>query len=162
MNFTRLLGLFGVAAVSLLALIWPASAETCFPDGSVSICVEGVYNRTGSVPPISGLLDLSSVGSGSNHQVYNGPGALTFGSGANAITASFTPSGSTNTGVFAGNVSGVAASVFGNNNSTTNYFSAGQGGSVTLKYATAQSELDMLWGTVDQGTTRNFLRPGLT
>lgn len=168
MNAIRLLaGSFGAAAFSLFAVIGPASAAPCLAsvaDGSATICVEGVFNRNSSVGPISGLLDLSGVGSpaASNTQVYNGvaSGPLTFGSGSNSITASFAPSPSSNTGIFAGGVTDVAASPFGDNDHTTKYFSAGQGGTVSLTYGSTQTELDMLWGTVDQGSTRNLLVPG--
>jgi hypothetical protein len=47
--------------------------------------------------------------------------------------------------------------VFGNLDSTQEYFSAGGGGQVTLTYTNAQTSLNLLWGTVDLETGRNLL-----
>jgi len=53
-------------------------------------------------------------------------------------------------GVYVGNYPGAAYSPFGSSDDTDNYLVAGDnGGTVTITYATPQTELDLLWGTVD-------------
>ena len=48
------------------------------------------------------------------------------------------------------------SSPFGTNNSTARYLGAGgTNGSVTVTYATPQTALDLLWGTVDRDLGRN-------
>ncbi len=66
--------------------------------------------------------------------------------------------GSTPSGVFAGGVSGKAASPFGSTNTKTDYLAAGGGnGTVTVSYTVAQDALQILWGSVDNSTTSNVI-----
>jgi hypothetical protein len=171
-NSTRVsAGLLG-GAIALFGLMGSASADICGPGGGgVTVCVEAVYNRT-SVPPIgAGLfnpLSLSSFGSGTNQAVQTTAG--TYNNPATGISSiSFTDGSAGNalSGVYAGNVPAVVASPYGDSNGTnlaaptSLYLAAGGGGgSVTVNYATAQTQLDLLWGTVDSSATRNVVSNG--
>jgi len=129
-------GLIGGVALALLGLTAPASANV------VSITIVGAFST----------LDLSSIGS-------NTPNSLASSANGSISGLNYTFFGGVpdTTGIYAGSVSGVAASPYGN--STTKYFSAeGGGGVVTLSLASGSTnEIDMLWGTVDSGATRNLL-----
>lgn len=61
-------------------------------------------------------------------------------------------------GVFAGNIGGVAVSPFGASDSTSNYLVAeGTNGTVTVTFTSPQTSIELLWGTVDAGTLQNVL-----
>jgi hypothetical protein len=132
-------GLLGSAAIALFALVEPAPAAT--------VTIDLVQNRINPAPASPFPLLLLGTGAPDSF-VQNTP--VTAGN----VTATFS---GPNTGVYAGSVS-VAASVFGNLDHTTNYFSAGGGGGqVTLTYTSAQTSLNLLWGTVDTDPGRNLL-----
>ena len=127
------LGLFGGIALSLLGLAVPASASVL----SISV-----------VSPFS-TLDLSSIGPNTPNSFISGaPGSI------GGVTYSFAGGATSPSGIYAGSVGGVAVSPYAD--ATTKYFSAESGGSVTLNFASTR-ELDVLWGTVDSGSTRNLL-----
>jgi hypothetical protein len=62
-------------------------------------------------------------------------------------------------GVYAGTVppGGIAASPFIPTDANTEYLAAQPGGSVTVTFSKPQSELDILWGTVDAATGYNLV-----
>jgi hypothetical protein len=133
----RLERLGGAAAIALLATIGSASADP------ITITITSGLT----------LLDLGTDVSGPNSR-------QSIGQPLGPIEGqTFTWSGgSPISGVFAGNVSGEAASPFGPGDSTTTYLVAtGEGGSVTDTLATAQTSIGLLWGTVDPGTMRNLI-----
>ena len=67
-------------------------------------------------------------------------------------------SGSTPSGVYAGSVSGDAASPFGTSDKMTNYLAAGgRNGTVMVSYSQPQTSLNLLWGSMDSGTTSNLV-----
>ena len=65
--------------------------------------------------------------------------------------------GSTPSGVFAGGVSGQAATPFGSTNTNTDFLVAGGAGSVTVSYSVAQDALQILWGSADNSATSNLI-----
>ena len=137
-------GVLGGVLLALLASVGSASAYV--------VTVDLVQDRNTATPvsPFP-LLDLGTNATG-NTLVSSS----NFTAGGIGISFS-TGSGATS-GVYAGAVSGVAASPYGDLNANTNYLSAGGGGgSVTLTYGAPQTSLDVLWGTVDSGSTRNLL-----
>jgi hypothetical protein len=77
----------------------------------------------------------------------------------NGFSASFAGgSAGDPSGVYTGNQPNIAASPFGAGNATLPYLVAGgSSGVVTLTYSGPQSELDLLWGTVDTDLNRNTL-----
>jgi hypothetical protein len=150
----------GVAAIALLATTGIASA---------TITVDGTYLKAtgpGSADPFSqGLLNLGTSGANAKNNGFTS--GTTVGTGAAAETITFTNgtngsfcfggcSGATASGEFAGNITDVVATPWGSN-TTKDYLAAGamgngfgaDGGTVTIQFATAQTELDLLWGSVD-------------
>jgi hypothetical protein len=168
MNSTRFsAGLLGGAAIALLALTGPASA--------VTVTVMGVWDRTSVLPPINGLMDLSgyAAAAGGTNGANSFVGGNNWTSGTPTGVSSVTFSGGTTaqSGVYEGDKlspTGLAASPLGNVGSnpsaaTTQYFVAGGGnGVVTVNYTDNQTALEILWGTVDSGSTRNVLANGTT
>jgi len=145
--------LIGGVAVLLTTVVGTASAAPI-------ITITGVYDWTSEGPtlPTGFGFTLLNLGTG-------GPNSLTSTSpfSIDGISISFSGGNPTSSGEYAGNVAN-SSSPFGQNNSTSNYLSAGGGGgSVTLTYPTAQTALDLLWGTVDTtGTNRNVVGAGST
>jgi hypothetical protein len=78
-------------------------------------------------------------------------------SGSEISKIAFGTGGSTPSAVFAGSVSGQAATPFGSNNTKTDFLVAGGGGSVTVSYTVTQDALQILWGSVDNSTTSNLI-----
>lgn len=76
-------------------------------------------------------------------------------SGAEISNIAFGTGGSTPSGVFAGGVSGQAATPFGGTNTKKDYLVAGAAGSVTVSYTVPQDALQILWGSVDTAATNN-------
>jgi hypothetical protein len=149
LGLTRLIG--GVV-VLLMIMVGTASAT--------SITITAVYDSSteSSTPPTGFGFTLLPLGIGSpiNH--------FQASSLANIDGISFTFAGGTPTisGEYAGNVTN-SASPFGVINTNSNYFSAGgTTGLVSLTYPSAQTELDLLWGTVDTASGRNVLVAGST
>jgi len=133
-------GVLGGVALALLATIGSASA--------VIVSFSEVQNRSDPMPPIP--FTLLNLGTNATPD--------TFVSSASGSAGGISYSFSGGSGLYAGGVSGVAASPYGDSNHYTNYFSAeGGGGSVTLNYSSTQNSLSMVWGTVDSGDTRNLL-----
>jgi PEP-CTERM motif len=132
----RLERLGGAAAIALLATIGSASATP-------------VITITSGLSLISPGLDVSGPNS---RQSIGQP--LTI----DGQTFTWSITGSPISGVFAGNIPGVASSPFGPGNSTTTYLVAtGGGGTLTDTFATAQTSIELLWGSVDSGATRNLI-----
>jgi hypothetical protein len=137
----RLERLSGAAAITLLATIGSSSATP-------------VITITSGLSLISPGLDVSGPNSRQSIGQPLGPidGQTFTWSGGSPIS-----------GVFAGNIPGVASSPFGPGDSTTTYLVAtgvsatGVGGSVTDTFATPQSALEILWGTVDPATGQNVI-----
>ena len=108
---------------------------------------------TVTIDPVGfALLDLGT-GAANSHQTSSG-----FSSGG--INFSFA-GGSPISGEYAGNSFG-AASPFGDD-ATTNYVMAGGvGGAVNVTWDVAQTELRLLWGSVDTEPGRNLITIGST
>jgi hypothetical protein len=146
--------LVGGAAALLLTMAGTASAT--------SITVTAVYDSsTESATPPTGfgftLLPLGTSGV-ANQNMFQ----TTSLSPIDGISFTFSGGTPTLSGEYAGNVTN-SASPFGTTNSQSDYFSAGgTGGEVTLTYPTPQTELDLLWGTVDTASGRNVLVAGST
>ena len=137
MRFERLAG---VAAVALLATVGGASAAPV-----VTILAPNSFS----------LLDLGTGTANSRQNAITSPFAVNSG-GITTITFSggaASGDSSQGSGVYAGNQGSIAASPLGSGDSTTNYLVAQPGtagvDNVTVNYATAQTTLDILWGTVD-------------
>lgn len=129
----RLERLSGVAAIALLATM-----------GSASALVIDTFTT-------SPLLNLGT-GTANSRQAIAQPFTV---DGETFTWAAGAPQPS---GVFAGNVPGVAASPFGAGDSTSNYLVAeGSGGTVTVSFTSPQTAIELLWGTVDAGTIMNVL-----
>jgi hypothetical protein len=139
--------LIGGVAVVLTSMAGTASATP--------ITVTAVYasdTESATLPTGFGFT-LLPLGTGSANQLQTssslGP--------IDGISISFS-GGTAVSGEYAGNISGIDASPFGASNGTSNYLSAGgTNGVVTLTYATPQTELDLLWGTVDFESGRNVI-----
>ncbi len=78
---------------------------------------------------------------------------ITEGTGSEAATISF----SGTSGIYNGNVKGVAAAPYTPSGvQTTNFFAAEPQGAVTISYASQQQYFGMLWGSVDTYNTLSF------
>ncbi len=137
MRFERLAG---VAAIALLATVGSASAAPV-----ITILAPNSFS----------LLDLGTGTANSRQNAITSPFAVNSG-GITTITFSggaASGDSSQASGVYAGNQGSIAASPLGSGDSTTNYLVAQPGtagvDNVTVNYATAQTTLDILWGTVD-------------
>jgi hypothetical protein len=98
------------------------------------------------------LLDL---GAGTQNALQTNSGFALSG-----MTFSF-GGGSPASGEYAGNLSGLAASPFGALDAARNYLVAGgDGGTVDVTWIIPQSELLLLWGTVDIEVGRNVISIG--
>ncbi|HEY1300599.1 MAG TPA: PEP-CTERM sorting domain-containing protein [Stellaceae bacterium] len=134
MRFERLAG---AAAVAFCAAVGAASASPV-----ITIVAPGSFS----------LLNLGS-GTADSRQSTTSPINVNSG-GITTITFSggCSSAGCEPSGVYAGNRSD-SASPFGPGDSTTNYLVAQPGtagvDNVTVNYATPQTSLDILWGTVD-------------
>jgi hypothetical protein len=145
-----------LASAALLALSAPASAYT--------IDILAVFDRANPAFNDSSMPGLAAYNTGvSANTRINGSGADI---GANISYSSVdgnVGAGGAQSGLFVGNIPpatiNLEASPYGNGNSTRGYLSAGGlGGVVSLTRNTgAVTDLAMLWGTVDFGTTRNVL-----
>jgi hypothetical protein len=142
--------------ISGVAILLLTMAGTVFAAPIIKITALYDSSIQGSTPPTGFGFTLLPLGTG-------GPNSVTSTSpfSIDGISISFSGGNPTSSGEYAGNVNN-SSSPFGQKNSTSNYFSAGgNGGSVTLTYPTAQTELDLLWGTVDTTTTdRNLVTAG--
>jgi hypothetical protein len=138
--------LCGVAVV-LTSMVGTASAT--------SITITAVYasNTESGTPPTGFGFTLLPLGTGNANQLQTssplGP--------VDGVSISFS-GGTAASGEYAGNLTNIDASPFGTSNGTSNYLSAGgTNGVVTLTYAAPQTELDLLWGTVDFASGRNVI-----
>ncbi|MGB7835941.1 MAG: PEPxxWA-CTERM sorting domain-containing protein [Xanthobacteraceae bacterium] len=132
------------SAAAAVAVFYGLGAANAF-----TIQIDNALNWSGESTPASPFTLMTIPGSGTNQLVS------TAGFTSGGITVSFGASNPAS-GVYAGNLSGVMSSPFGSNNSSLLYLGAGGGGgSVTVTYATAQTALDLLWGTVDTDAGRN-------
>jgi PEP-CTERM motif len=126
----------GATALALLGSMGTAWAAV--------ITIISVTDRTSPTPATP--FTLLGLGTGTANSVQT-----TTGFTVDGINISFS-GGNPASGEYAGNGPGLFASPFGDANSTSNYLVAGaNGGVVTLDYATPQTSLNLLWGTVDQG-----------
>ena len=103
----------------------------------------------GSNKTVDTLVQTSAVTSTSS------PAKLPTGSEISKIA--FGTGGTTPSGVFAGGVSGQAATPFGSTNTNSDFLVAGGAGSVTVSYTVAQDALQILWGSVDNSATSNLI-----
>ena len=149
--FAKLQRRIGVAAIAFLAGMGTASAY------NITVQVgPAPFTEPTSIPFT--LLPLGSSPGNPNAFQSSAPISLD-GESITFIQGNMPSPGVT--GEYAGNVVGVVFSPFGSIDSVTNYLvAAAQGGScgcpttpvpgtVTIDYATPQTELDLLWGTVD-------------
>jgi hypothetical protein len=141
-----------VAAMALTAL---AAAPAALPAAAAPVIT--------SVPAGSfSLLDLGA-GTPNSRQAIAGPLVIN-GGGITTITfdggAASGDAGQAS-GVFAGNQAAIAASPLGSADSTTNYLTAqphpNLAKNVTVNYATQQTTLDILWGTIDGSAGYNMI-----
>jgi PEP-CTERM motif len=138
------------ATIAVFCGLGAASAYTIQIDNAVNWATEA------NPPPASPFTLMTIPGSGTNQLVSSS------GFTSGGITVSFAGGLGATSGVYAGNISGVMSSPFGTNNASLLYLGAGGadsngngGGTVTVNYATAQTALDILWGTVDTDSGRN-------
>jgi hypothetical protein len=154
--------LIGGVAVLLTSMVGTASASP------FTITVTGFYNSSteSGTPPTGFGFTLLPLGTSTIAK----QNMLQTSSSGSVDNVSFTFASSTSSvsGEYAGNVQN-SASPFGQLNTTSDYFTAGgsdgvTNGVVTLTYLTPQTELDMLWGTVDTmpSDTRNVVAAGST
>jgi len=139
--------LIGGVTVVLASMVGTASATT--------ITITAVYagNTESGTPPTGFGFTLLPLGTGTANQLQtsNPLGPI------DGVSISFS-GGTAASGEYAGNIINVDASPFGTSNGTSNYLSAGgTNGVVTLTYAAPQTELDLLWGTVDFDSGRNVI-----
>lgn len=139
MSFERLAC---AAVIALLATAGSASAFTI------------TTNTTTAMFPALNL------GTGSAN-LFIGNGTLNVNSGG-ITTISFAggqASGNTadTSGVYTGNQDSIAKSPYIPPDDTTKYLVAQPGGSVTVNFASAQTTLDILWGTIDSASNYNLL-----
>jgi len=141
----KLTSFIGVAETALFVATGCASAAT------ITI-FQTSFNDSGSNTAPAGftLLDLGTGASPGTQSVPAVPGITSFAfSNGNPANPS---------GLYAGNSGGLFASPFGVGNGTTNYLVAGaNGGSVAVTWDTLQTELWLLWGTVDIDDGRNLV-----
>jgi hypothetical protein len=106
---------------------------------AVTIQIDAVFDNS---PPASPFALMTLPGSGTNQFI------TATGFTSNGVTVSF-GGGNPASGEYAGNVAGME-SPFGANNSTGAYLgTGGTNGLVTVTYATPQTALNVLWGSVD-------------
>jgi hypothetical protein len=122
---------------------------------ATTITIEQVNTYSGSngpAPP-SGFTPIALPGSGSNALVSDSTITTVPGISSIAFNASSNPA----SGEYAGNSSGID-SPYGSGNGSNLFLAAGGvnnsiEGSVTVTFATAQTSLYILWGTVDSQTS---------
>jgi hypothetical protein len=149
----RLEQLGGVAAIALLAAIGTASAGPITPAGCSTCTLDAIVSTITGLPASTPSGPLVNLGTGTSNsrQPVSSPIAI------GGVTISWTGGSPTLSGEYAGNQTNIALSPFGASNSTTNYVVAEPGGSVTITYATPQTEFDLLWGSVDTAPGQNLL-----
>lgn len=135
--------------------------------GLLSTCM-ALSNSGGSNTALTLPFATYSVGTG-NGAAFVSPNTITPSSGEiSSIVFGTGPSGTnqTESGVYRGTYSGTynyfvtaaAATPFGASNVTTNFMVAGgNGGTVTISYSVTQTQTEILWGSVDNGTTANVM-----
>ena len=141
-TFAKRTGLLaGASVVALVCGLNLASAAT------ITVLAASSYATDPGGPSPFALLSIP--GSGTNTFISSNP----FTSGG--VSVSFSGGAAGPSGVYAGSTS-IASSPFGASNSTRPYLVAeSTNGTVTLNYATAQTQLNLLWGTVDTDAGRN-------
>jgi hypothetical protein len=147
LNIRRLAaGILGGSVLALLSFAGPASA-------AVVIQIVGIQDRNSTSIMGSAFSTLDFGPSlAANSYIGNSiapNGGWTFGATAGS-------------GLYTGGISGIVASPYGdsppNSFSTKGYLSAeGGGGVVTLSTTQSLNAINVLWGTVDNGTNRNVL-----
>ena len=143
--------------VALMAATGPAHAQTPTID---------IFSNSGSTQTLPSYIPFSLLNLGTSgtpntlltqSYVTAASSPVSLPSGSEIAQIAF-GSGSTPSGVYAGGVSGYAASPFGTTNTTTDYLAAGgQNGTVTVSYTQSQTSLNMLWGSMDSGATANLV-----
>lgn len=128
-----------------------------------------IFSNSGSADTLPGSIPftLLNLGTGTaNSQVQtatvtsgSSPVYLPTASEISSIAfGTGTGTGNTPSAVYAGGVSGDAASPFGSADTTTNYLVAGGGGgTVTVSYSVPQVATELLWGSVDSSATTNLV-----
>ena len=131
-----------------------APVASALPDGVTSITGQIVNTSTTTAVPSStgglvvdgiSLVDFGTATSGG----YQSSGPGTGASDTVLSSIAISTSGSLVSGFYAGTTTDVAASPFSASASDQVYLSAEPGGSITLTFATPQTSLNLLWGTVD-------------
>ena len=146
----------GFAALCLTSLPAPMASATT-PTITLYSNSGGSNTLPSSIPFT--ILDLGTNGTGnklvqtSTVTSSSSPAKLPTASEISSIA--FGPQGGTPSGVFAGGVSGKAATPFGSTDSKRDYLVAGASGSVTVSYTVTQDALQILWGSVDGAATNN-------
>ena len=151
-------GCFAAAVIAFVASPHKASAQTIT-----------IFSNSGSSNTLPGSIPftLLNLGTGTANSTMQ-TATVTSGSSpvhlpaASEISAiafgTTTGTGSTTSAVYAGGVSGQAASPFGSSDTTTNYLAAGgNGGTVTISYSVTQVATELLWGSVDSSATTNLV-----
>jgi hypothetical protein len=139
----------------LIAGVTVVVTSTVGTASATPITITAAYasNTESGTPPTGFGFTLLPLGTGSANQLQtSGPMGPIDG-----VSISFS-GGAAASGEYAGNQIDIDASTFGASNGTLNYLSAGgTNGVVTLTYAVPQTELDLLWGTVDFESGRNVI-----
>ena len=138
-----LLSGMGTASAQTITLYSNSGGSNTLPANIPFTILNLGTNKTGNT-----LVQTSAVTSTSS------PATLPTGSEISKIAFG---QGSTPSGVFAGGVSGHAATPFGSTNTKTDFLVAGGAGSVTVSYTVAQDALQILWGSADNSATSNLI-----
>ncbi len=147
MNRTLTMTLLAVSALTAAAISQSAMAETITAQGSGTAPFADYSVGTTATTGFLNSTTITSPG-------FDNISSITFAQG--------TGSG---TGVYAGTVSGISDSPFtlGTFSSTScspscpEYFSVQTGGTITITFNSAQTSLDILWGTVDVASGYNLV-----
>jgi hypothetical protein len=142
---TGLLGTIGSASAQTITLYSNSGNANTLPANIPFTTLSLGTNSTANT-----LVQTSTVTTSSTKSA---PAKLPSGTEISSIA--FGTQGSTSSGVFAGGVSGQAASPFGSSNTKTDFLVAGASGSVTVSYTVTQDALQILWGSVDGAATNN-------
>jgi hypothetical protein len=141
----RLEWLGGTAAIAVLASIGIASATPIPGCPACTITVAA-----------SPLVNLGTTGTGTTNALVTSTGFSTGGVTISFLDGASPANPAAVSGEYVGSVLNQFTSPFGPG-SNNNYLAAQPGGSVTVMYATPQTTLEILWGTVDFSDSMNLL-----
>jgi hypothetical protein len=150
-QFAKLGFLGGVSAIALFAAVGAFSASA----SAATITILSITPEGGGTPATPAGQTLLYGTSGTSNALLPAPGTT------DGVSVAFS-GGNPTSGLYAGNVcsGGCVTSAFGTSNGNQEYLAAGgvnsgAAGTVTVTWATAQTALYILWGTVDSDTGRN-------